>query len=425
MTSNENAARDDREALTARFRCVRALTEALVEPLSPEDQQLQSMPDASPTKWHRAHTTWFFETFVLNAFAPTYAACDPAYHYLFNSYYEAEGPRHPRPQRGMLSRPSLAEIARYRAHVEEEVQALIDRAGAAVWREAAPLIELGLNHEEQHQELILMDIKHALALNPLEPAYAPPAGPAPRTTQAMELIAVEGGLTEIGHRGDGFAFDNEGPRHKAYIAPFRIASRLVTCGEYRAFIEDNGYRRPELWLSDGWATVEREAWRAPLYWRNEHGQWSQFTLRGRRAVNDAEPVVHVSLYEADAYARWRAKRLPTEAEWELAATLNGVALAGNLLDRGAYHPEPAAEAGLTQMVGDVWEWTESPYVAYPGFRPAAGAVGEYNGKFMVNQMVLRGGCAVTPRGHVRLTYRNFFPPAARWCFGGIRLAEDA
>ena len=270
-----------------------------------------------------------------------------------------------------------------------------------------------------------MDIKHALAQNPLEPAYAPPRAAEARNMRPMEFPEVEGGLVQIGHGGDGFAFDNEGPRHTVWLAPFRIASRPVTCGEYRTFIEEGGYRQPEFWLSDGWATVQREGWEAPLYWREDGKGWTQFTLTGRRPVEDAEPVVHVSHYEADAYARWRGKRLPTEAEWEHAAATRNAPLSGNLMDSGHYHPRPASDAGLAQMIGDVWEWTQSPYVAYPGFRAARGAIGEYNGKFMVNQMVLRGGCAVTPAGHMRVTYRNFFPSAARWAFGGIRLAEDA
>ena len=412
-----------RERLRRRYTAVRERTEALAAPLSPEDQGLQSMPDASPTKWHLAHTTWFFETFILQPYLANYAVFNEAYGYLFNSYYEAVGPRHPRPARGMLSRPGVAEIARYRQHVDAAATRLFAEADVETWRAVAPLIELGLNHEEQHQELILMDAKHALALNPLEPAYLPPRPAARRTAPPLEFIDFPGGLREIGHGGEGFAFDNEGPRHKVWLEPFRLASRLVTCGEYLAFIADHGYARPELWLSEGWMTVQREGWTAPLYWRTSDAGWRIFTLHGARALDDAEPVCHLSYYEADAYARWVGKRLPTEAEWETAAA--GLPLAGNLMDRGLLHPQPAAPGErLAQMIGDVWEWTQSPYSPYPGFRPAAGAIGEYNGKFMVNQMVLRGGAAVTPPGHIRASYRNFFPPASRWAFGGLRLGED-
>jgi ergothioneine biosynthesis protein EgtB len=303
---------------------------------------------------------------------------------------------------------------------------LITALDDAAWRNLVPLFELGLYHEEQHQELILMDIKHVLSLNPLQPAYAPAPWREPRATLPLAWFEFSGGLRQIGHAGDGFAFDNEGPRHKVWLEPFRLAGRLVTCGEYLAFMEDGAYRRPELWLSDGWAAVQREAWTAPLYWRRDETSWSLFTLAGRQPFSPAEPVCHVSFYEADAFARWFGKRLPTEAEWEVAAVDSAVPLSKNLMDGGAFHPEPAAiDDGLQQMSGDVWQWTASPYVSYPGYRPLAGAIGEYNGKFMSNQMVLRGAAAVTPPGHTRLTYRNFFPPTARWVLGGIRLAEDA
>jgi ergothioneine biosynthesis protein EgtB len=416
---------DDRQAFLRRYRATRQRTEALAAPLSPEDQTLQSMPDASPTKWHRAHTTWFFENFVLVPHLDGYRDASPEYGFLFNSYYEAVGPRHPRPTRGLLSRPGMADIAQFRARIDEAVERLALGAGEATWRAAAPLLELGLNHEEQHQELILMDIKHALALNPLQPAYAPPRPSERRNAPPMGFVELPGGLREIGHDGTGFAFDNEGPRHKIHLEPYRLGARLVTCGEYLDFIADGGYRRPELWLSDGWATVLREGWTAPLYWReDEGGAWSVFTLAGRRALDAAEPVCHVSHYEADAYARWSGRRLPTEAEWEVAAATHVAAPGGNLMTSGLYHPRAASSDGLAQMIGDCWEWTQSPYIGYPGYRPDAGAIGEYNGKFMSNQMVLRGGACVTPEGHVRITYRNFFPSAARWAFGGIRLAED-
>jgi ergothioneine biosynthesis protein EgtB len=416
---------EERASLAHRYVSLRNATEALAAPLSAEDQTVQSMPDVSPTKWHRAHTTWFFETFLLLPHLPDYRPFHPAYGYLFNSYYEAVGPRHPRPERGLLSRPGIAEIANYRAHVDAAVGELLaapDRSAGA----AAALVELGLHHEQQHQELLLMDIKHVLSLNPLQPAYHAAPAPVARDASPLSWYEVAGGLRQIGHGGAGFAFDNETPRHKVWLEPFRLASRLVTCGEYAGFIAAGGYRRPEFWLSEGWAAVQQQGWTAPLYWQQDEGGWTIFTLAGRRAVHPAEPVVHVSFFEADAFARWVGKRLPTEAEWEVAAAEAAITLDGNLCRPGAMlHPAPAAGGALVQMVGDVWEWTASPYTAYPGFRPVAGAVGEYNGKFMSNQMVLRGGAAVTPAGHVRLTYRNFFPPASRWAFGGIRLAEDA
>ncbi len=381
-----------------RFLEVRSLSEQLAAPLSPEDQTVQSMADASPTKWHLAHTTWFFETFLLRAHAPAYRAFDPAYEYLFNSYYEAVGPRHPRPQRGLITRPGVAKVMDYRRHVSDATAGLIEKADAA----AAPLVELGLHHEQQHQELLLMDAKHLLSCNPLRPAYdAAPPSPAPRAS-TMEWRALDGGLVEVGYDGAGFAFDNEGPRHKAWLEPFTIASRPVSNGEYLAFIDDGGYRRPEFWLSAGWDCVNGCGWEAPLYWEQKDGRWHVFTLQGLAPMRAHDPVCHVSAYEAAAFAKWAGKRLPREAEWEHAAT-EGAGLGGT---------------------GAVWEWTASPYVAYPGYREPPGAIGEYNGKFMANQTVLRGGCAATPRDHIRTTYRNFFPPDARWMFGGIRLAED-
>lgn len=418
------ASADIRRILRDRFAAVRQASLALAERLSPEDQQVQSMPDVSPTKWHLAHITWFFETFLLQPRLPEHRPFDPRFGFLFNSYYEQVGERHPRPQRGLLSRPSLAEVLAYRAHIDAAMDRLIAEAPAEDWTALADLVELGLNHEQQHQELILMDIKHVLSINPLAPAYhaAPPE--VSQSAVPLDWIGFEGGLRQIGHDGSGFAFDNEGPRHKVWLEPFRLASRLSTCGEYQAFIADGGYSRPELWLSDGWAAVQAEGWRAPLYWRQaEDGGWTIFTLAGLRPLDPAEPVSHLSHYEADAFARWCDARLPTEAEWEVAA--DGAGAQGNLADRGLFHPAPAAGPGLQQMIGDLWEWTMSPYVAYPRYRPPEGAVGEYNGKFMSGQMVLRGGAAVTPAGHVRITYRNFFPPAARWAFSGVRLARDA
>jgi ergothioneine biosynthesis protein EgtB len=421
-------ARDaDREAAIERIAKIRRESEALTANLTPEDQSIQSMPDVSPTKWHLAHTTWFFETFILTRLEPNYRIFDPAFAYLFNSYYEAVGPRHPRPERGLLSRPTVDVVAAYRDHVTTAIIRFIEDAAPEAWREAAPLVELGVQHEQQHQELILMDLKHVFSMNPLLPAYqAPrPQARAPETPIAWAEFA--GGLVEIGHRGSGFAFDNETPRHKVWLEPFCLATRPISCGEYLTFIEAGGYQKPEFWLSDGWGMVREQGWQAPLYWSCENGEWSIFTLSGRRRLNPSEPVCHVSFYEADAFAKWAGKRLPTEAEWETAA--EGLKVSGNFADsRHFYARSDGAEADeklkLRQMFGDVWEWTASPYIPYPRFRPAAGAIGEYNGKFMSSQMVLRGGCAVTPAGHVRASYRNFFPPSARWAFSGLRLAED-
>jgi ergothioneine biosynthesis protein EgtB len=420
----------DRKAERDRFEGIRQESEALAANLTPEDQAIQSMPDVSPTKWHLAHTSWFFETFILGPLDPAYRPFDPAFAYLFNSYYEAVGPRHPRPERGLLSRPTVDAIGAYRDHVTAAMLRLIDDSAESVWQEMAPLVELGLHHEQQHQELILMDIKHVFSVNPLLPAYHAPRPYALATeSQARGWVEFAGGLCEIGRNaGSDFAFDNEGPRHKVWLEPFRLASHPVSCGEYLEFIADGGYARPEFWLSDGWAAVRQQDWQAPAYWRCEDGEWRIFTLSGERRIEPAEPVCHVSCYEADAFARWAGKRLPSEAEWELAASEAAIPLSGNLADSHHYHPCPDAAGGgegLRQMIGDVWEWTASPYVAYPRFRPISGAIGEYNGKFMSNQMVLRGGAAVTPAGHMRLTYRNFFPPAARWAFSGLRLAEDA
>jgi ergothioneine biosynthesis protein EgtB len=418
-----------RDAAIERLVAVRRESEALTANLTPEDQSIQSMPDVSPTKWHLAHTTWFFETFILTRLDPGYRVFDPAFAYLFNSYYEAAGPRHPRPQRGLLSRPAVDVVAAYRDHVGAAMTRFVEEAAAEIWQTAAPLLELGVHHEQQHQELILMDIKHVFSVNPLLPAYQAPRPQARGPATPLAWIEFPGGLVEVGHSGSAFAFDNETPRHKVWLEPFRLATRPVSCGEYLGFIEAGGYQRPEFWLSDGWAVVREQGWVAPLYWSCEGGEWSIFTLSGRCRLNQVEPVCHVSYYEADAFAKWAGKRLPGEAEWEIAA--EGLAVAGNFADSRHFHPladgatAPAdAKPRLRQMFGDVWEWTASPYIPYPRFRPAAGAVGEYNGKFMCNQMVLRGGAAATPAGHVRSTYRNFFPPSARWAFAGLRLAED-
>ncbi len=406
-----------------RYRAVRQRSEALAAPLSPEDQVVQAMEDASPTKWHLGHVSWFFETFVLRPHAADYRPFDERYHYIFNSYYEAEGPRQPRPQRGMLTRPPLDEVMAYRAHVDEAMTALLDRANDPSGA-VAGLTELGLNHEQQHQELLLTDALNLLSRNPLRPAYADEGAPplADAAAPPVRWIAFDGGIREIGHAGAGFAFDNEGPRHEVLLRPFRLADRPVTCGEWLDFIEDGGYRRPELWLADGWATVQAQGWSAPLYWeRDAEGGIGVMGLYGPRPVEPAAPVAHLSYYEADAFARWAGKRLPTEAEWEVAAE----GLVPSRSEPGALLPRPAAAGeGLVQMFGGVWEWTASPYSAYPGFRPPAGAVGEYNGKFMANQFVLRGGSCITPPGHVRASYRNFFYPHQRWQFSGLRLAED-
>ncbi|MGH8688324.1 MAG: ergothioneine biosynthesis protein EgtB [Burkholderiales bacterium] len=382
--------------LVARYPLIRKDTGRLIAPLSAEDCALQSMPDASPVKWHLAHTTWFFETFVLGRFAERYTPFHPSYRYLFNSYYNAVGDQYPRAQRGLMSRPALDEVLRYRAHVDERMRALLD--GRTLSDEALGLVELGLHHEQQHQELILTDVKHLFLLNPLEPAYGAD-GPHPAATAEalLQWRACEGGLIDIGHDGAGFAFDNEQPRHRALLAPFEIASRPATNGEYLAFIEDGGYRRPELWLSEGWAIVQAQRWEAPIYWRRADGAWREFTLAGAQPLDPGRSVAHLSHFEADAYAHWAGARLPTEFEWER-----------------------AAEGG-----GEVWEWTSSSYGPYPGYRPASGAVGEYNGKFMSNQYVLRGASCATPQGHARRTYRNFFPSTARWQFSGVRLARDA
>jgi ergothioneine biosynthesis protein EgtB len=416
-----------------RYAEVRAHTLALARPLSAEDQQVQSMADVSPTKWHLAHTSWFFETFLLAPALPGYQAFDPAYGFLFNSYYETVGPRWSRPERGLLSRPSLDDVLAYRRHVDEAMDRLVAGVPDEPWPELEPLIALGLHHEQQHQELILMDIKHVLSLNPLSPAYTlTSTDEATHVAPPSQWLLYEGGLVDIGHEGEDFAFDNESPRHKVWLEPFVLASRLSTCGEYLDFVDDDGYGRPELWLSEGWASVQREGWRAPLYWREQpDGDWRLFTLHGDKALDPDEPVSHLSFYEADAFARWSGRRLPTEAEWEIAATLasakaEAAAKSVSSDAGGLFHPEPALPiSGLQQLSGDLWQWTASPYTPYPRYRPAAGAIGEYNGKFMSGQMVLRGGCVATPAGHARPTYRNFFPPASRWAFSGVRLADDA
>jgi ergothioneine biosynthesis protein EgtB len=410
----------DRGGLITRYASVRRLTERLCEPLEVEDYGLQSMPECSPPKWHLAHTTWFFEMFVLAESESGFRPHHPRFGYLFNSYYDAVGDRWPRSARGLLSRPTVAEVYAYRRAVDERMARLIETADERVLAIVAPLLELGLNHEQQHQELLLTDVKHALGLNPLRPAYrvTPDEPPSPGTVSRWEECPA--GVRRIGHAGGGFAFDNEGPRHRVFVENFSIASRPTTAGEFLNFVNDGGYDRPELWLSDGWAARQRNGWTAPLYWERTAAGWSAFTLGGPLPLNGSEPICHVSFYEADAFARWAGARLPTEAEWEVAAADR--AAAGNFLDSGRLHP--TADPGTGQWFGDVWEWTASPYTAYPGYQPTAGALGEYNGKFMCNQMVLRGGSCATPAEHVRATYRNFFPPDTRWQFSGFRLARN-
>ena len=419
--SEETAPRHADAGLRERFALVRSLTEELAAPLSPEDQTVQSMPDVSPTKWHRAHTSWFFEEFLLGRYSTGYEPVHPAYGYLFNSYYEAVGPRHARADRGLLSRPGAQEIADYRRAVDAAMLEFLEHRPGS---EEATMLELGLQHEQQHQELMLMDVKHVLSQNPLVPVYrSQPVAVDVRVPAPMRWIEYDGGLVEIGHEGESFAFDNETPRHAVHLRPFALASRPVTCGEWLAFIDDGGYRRADLWLSDGWAAAGAERWEAPLYWRRAgDGGWAVFTLGGERAVDPEETVCHVSHYEADAFARWSGARLALEAEWEHAMAAERPRR--RRFDLDALHPRPVAGTTLGESVGEVWEWTASPYSAYPGFRPPAGAVGEYNAKFMINQQVLRGGACITPPGHARTTYRNFFPPAARWPFTGVRLARD-
>ena len=411
------------ESLLQRFLQVRSTTLRLAEPVSAEDAMVQSMPDASPAKWHLAHTTWFFETFILTEQLAGYRVFSPEYRLLFNSYYKALGGHPARQQRGTFSRPSFSNVLRYREHVDEAMHRLLSREPSP---ETRAFVELGIHHEQQHQELILTDLLHAYWTQPLRPVYAPAPeendapGPTP-----LRWIFHPGGTVEIGAPAGGFAFDNERPCHTTLLLPYRLASRLVTNSEYLDFIRDKGYERPELWLSDGWDTVCREGWRAPLYWEEQGEGWLEFTLHGMKPLGLAAPVGHVSYYEADAFARWSGMRLPLESEWEQAA--KDRAITGNFLDSWRLETRPSvaeATAEEDQVFGDLWEWTASAYLGYPGFRPAAGAVGEYNGKFMCNQFVLRGGSFATPESHIRATYRNFFPPHVRWQFMGIRLASD-
>jgi ergothioneine biosynthesis protein EgtB len=413
-------------ATATTFRAVRDQTMQLAAPLSAEDCAIQSMPDASPVKWHLAHTTWFFETFILETFEEGFRPFDPSFRVLFNSYYHAVGNRHPRHERGLITRPELARVIAYRHDVDERLSRLLAQRWAPGSRLAA-LVELGMQHEQQHQELILTDLKHMLSRNPRRPAYQKNWPLTIVEARKPHWLPFAGGLTALGHEGEGFAFDNEGPRHRVFLEPFELASHPVRHGDFIAFIADGGYRRPELWLSLGWDTVQARGWTAPLYWEWIDGAWHTFTLHGMVPVDPNTPVCHLSFFEAEAYARWAGARLPTESEWELAA--HDCPVEGNFLESQALHPlalrRAPARAKPAQIFGDVWEWTRSDYAPYPGFKAAEGAVGEYNGKFMCAQYVLRGGSCATPRSHIRASYRNFFPPEARWQFSGLRLARDA
>ncbi len=415
-----------RSTLMSRFHSVRQQSVALCQGLDPEDMVVQSMADVSPTKWHLAHTTWFFDTFILEAHEPSYQPYDESYRFLFNSYYVTVGDRHPRARRGVLTRPRVRQVLSYRRAVDERISRLIEECSDEAWPVIRDVMTLGLHHEQQHQELMLMDLKHVLFQNLSLPAYvSPPAPLSDSPAEPCAFVPFEGGLVQIGHAGPAFSFDNESPRHQTFLAAFDIADRLVTNGEFREFIADGGYERADLWLSDGWAEREARDWTSPLYWTQRDGEWFEYTLRGEGPIREAEPVAHVSHYEADAYARWAGARLPTEGEWEHAAvTRSGPH--GAFLESGTFHPYPAPrETGLRQQMGDLWELTQSAYLPYPGYEAPPGAFGEYNGKFMANQVVLRGGSCATPTSHARTTYRNFFYPHQRWCFQGFRLARNA
>jgi ergothioneine biosynthesis protein EgtB len=411
--------------LLQRYLAVRRFSEQLCQTLEPEDYVIQTMPEMSPTKWHLAHTSWFFETFILKPHLRDYRPLHPQYAFLFNSYYNAVGKMHARPQRGLISRPTVKETYVYRQHVDEAMENLIQNADDGLLEAMHPLVVLGLNHEQQHQELMLTDIKHAFWMNPLRPAFRLEVLPDEHSESARGWVEFEGGLCSIGFDGDGFRFDNETPRHQVFLRPFAVATDLVSNREFLAFIEEGGYQRPDLWLSLGWTTVNERGWNAPFYWEQHEGSWWMMTLAGMRPVLWDEPVCHLSYFEADAYARWAGARLPTEAEWEIAVC--AVPIEGGFAESGRFHPSPAAGPASDiprQMYGEVWQWTQSGYAPYPGYHPQPGALGEYNGKFMCNQYVLRGASCATSRSHVRRTYRNFFPPDARWQFMGLRLAKD-
>lgn len=413
-----------RDQLIKRFKAVRSFTEELTKPLKIEDFVIQSMPDVSPTKWHLGHTSWFFEAFVLKDAVSNYKSLNPNYSYIFNSYYVLIGERFIRANRGFLSRPTVEDVFNYRKFVNKNVIKFLENCTDKVYKRFSSVVEIGINHEQQHQELLLTDIKHVLSFNPLNPIYTESKIPSGKK-QKMNWVTFEEGVCEIGNSGVNFCYDNETPEHKQYLQPFQLSSRLVTNGEYLEFIKSGAYKRQDLWLSDGWATLEKENWEAPLYWKRINKKWWNFTLSGLKEISMNEPVTHISYYEAEAFARWKGGRLPTEFEWEVAA--KNIKINGNFVDKKKFHPIPCKENStnkLNQMYGDVWEWTQSAFLPYPGFKPLPGALGEYNGKFMSGQMVLRGGSCATYSNHIRKTYRNFFPPHSRWQFMGLRLAKD-
>ncbi len=422
---NYNAIKPEEQtpgSLLEDFRMIRQTTDHFASRFSTEDQNIQSMADASPLKWHRAHTSWFFETFLLRPHLADYQSPDELYAYLFNSYYNGIGKQYPRSQRSLITRPDAAAVSRYREHVDVSMETLVSTLTEDQLRTIVPLIILGLNHEQQHQELMVTDIKHGLSFNPARPAWAT-AATRSATTRPLGWIEFAGGLDHCGHAGDGFAFDNERPHHPVFVHPFQLADRPASCGDYMAFMNDGGYSRPELWLSDGWAWCRDNQIKAPLYWWQEDGRWLHYTAYGAAEVDPDSPVCHISFYEAAAFAQWSDARLPLEHEWERAA--RDFPVDGHFGDQGVFHPAGASgDQPMQQLFGDVWEWTASSYAPYPGFKPAGGAIGEYNGKFMANQMVLRGGSCATAAGHMRASYRNFFYPADRWQFSGIRLARD-
>jgi len=416
---------DNFKKLKKRYVQVRRQTENICNPLKTEDYVIQTMPNVSPTKWHLAHTSWFFETFILSEYIANYSSYHPRFAYLFNSYYVQAGERHCRPKRGLISRPTVHEVYDYRKYIDEQMLSLLENPKTDDTQRLYEVIEIGLNHEQQHQELMITDIKHVFSMNPLYPAYQDRAIELSDHVYDLKWVTFDEGIYEVGHNGNGFSFDNELPRHKTYIQPFKLANRLVTNAEYLEFMNAGGYDRAELWLSDGWDVVKNEQWKSPYYWEKREDEWWIITLQGPRKINPAEPVCHVSHYEADAFARWSGSRLPTEFEWEIAS--EHVPIEGNFVEQKQFHPIPlksSSSNSLNQLFGDVWEWTQSAYLPYPGYQPLPGALGEYNGKFMANQMVLRGGSCATPISHIRNTYRNFFHPDSRWQFTGIRLANN-